>query len=205
MAMYYKQNNEWKKIFVSKEEISDDVLDSKQDKLIAGDNISIKNNIISSTCVIKPLTLSTNINSPTMLKDIGEGAFIVLNNGYIQTSGGFKKLIGKGAELIIVNTNKDGVVQLCTTVQTGSSVLLFWDTMTNDETNENFISTLSIEKEITETLTNRQVLGALCTKELLANKIDKSELGDGLKIDDNGKLSLDIETATTETLYGGDN
>lgn len=33
MAMYYKQNNEWKKIFVSKEEISDDVLNSKQDKL----------------------------------------------------------------------------------------------------------------------------------------------------------------------------
>ena len=148
----------------------------KQDKLTAGENIVINNSVISSTCVIKPLALSTNKSSPTMLTDIGAGAFIASNTGYVQTSGGFNKLIGAGAELIIVNTKKDGVTQLCTTVQTGSSVLLFWDTMTSDETNENFISTLSIKKEITDNLTDRQVLSALLTKTLLENKADKNSL-----------------------------
>ena len=154
-----------------KKQISD-----KQDRLTAGENIVINNSVISSACVIKPLALSTNKSSPTMLTDIGAGAFIASNTGYVQTSGGFNKLIGAGAELIIVNTNKDGVTQLCTTVQTGSSVLLFWDTMTSEETNENFISTLSIKKEITDNLTDRQVLSALLTKTLLENKADKNSL-----------------------------
>ena len=181
-----------------KKQISD-----KQDRLTAGENIVINNSVISSACVIKPLALSTNKSSPTMLTDIGAGAFIASNTGYVQTSGGFNKLIGAGAALIIVNTNKDGVTQLCTTVQTGSSVLLFWDTMTSDETNESFISTLSIKKEITDNLTDRQVLGALYTKELLAGKIDTTAVGDGLKYE-NGKLSLDIPVATASTTYGGD-
>ena len=181
-----------------KKQISD-----KQDRLTAGENIVINNSVISSTCVIKPLALSVDKTSPTMLADIGAGAFIASNTGYVQTSGGFNKLIGAGAALIIVNTNKDGVTQLCTTVQTGSSVLLFWDTMTSDETNESFISTLSIKKEITDNLTDRQVLGALYTKELLAGKIDTTAVGDGLKYE-NGKLSLDIPVATASTTYGGD-
>ena len=180
-----------------KKQISD-----KQDRLTAGENIVINNSVISSTCVIKPLALSVDKTSPTMLADIGAGAFIASNTGYVQTSGGFNKLIGAGAALIIVNTNKDGVTQLCTTVQTGSSVLLFWDTMTSDETNESFISTLSIKKEITDNLTDRQVLGALYTKELLAGKIDTTAVGDGLKYE-NGKLSLDIPVATASTTYGG--
>lgn len=53
MAMYYKQNNEWKKIFVSKEEISDDVLNSKQDKLSKEqlDNITAIPNKIDNSAV----------------------------------------------------------------------------------------------------------------------------------------------------------
>lgn len=39
-------------------------------------------------------------------------------------------------------------------------------------------------------------------EKLVANKIDKSEIGDGLKFT-NGKLSLDIPTATANTTYGG--
>lgn len=39
-------------------------------------------------------------------------------------------------------------------------------------------------------------------EKLVANKIDKSEIGDGLKFS-NGKLSLDIPTATANTTYGG--
>lgn len=39
-------------------------------------------------------------------------------------------------------------------------------------------------------------------EKLVANKIDKSEIGDGLKFAD-GKLQLDIPTATANTTYGG--
>lgn len=98
--------------------------------ILAGDNISLEENgeniKISASCVIKPLALSTNANSPTLLTDIGAGAFITTNTGYVATSGGFKKVVGKGAELIVVLTKKGDVSQLCVTIQTGSSVLYFW-------------------------------------------------------------------------------
>ena len=40
-------------------------------------------------------------------------------------------------------------------------------------------------------------------EELLANKIDKSQVGNGLKFE-NGQLQLDIPVATASTTYGGD-
>lgn len=40
-------------------------------------------------------------------------------------------------------------------------------------------------------------------EELLANKIDKSQVGNGLKFTD-GQLQLDIPVATASTTYGGD-
>ena len=40
-------------------------------------------------------------------------------------------------------------------------------------------------------------------EELLANKIDKSQVGNGLKFVD-GILQLDIPVATASTTYGGD-
>ena len=40
-------------------------------------------------------------------------------------------------------------------------------------------------------------------EELLANKIDKSQVGNGLKFAD-GQLQLDIPVATVSTTYGGD-
>lgn len=40
-------------------------------------------------------------------------------------------------------------------------------------------------------------------EELLANKIDKSQVGNGLKFAD-GQLQLDIPVATASTTYGGD-
>ena len=39
--------------------------------------------------------------------------------------------------------------------------------------------------------------------ELLANKIDKSQVGNGLKFE-NGQLQLDIPVASASTTYGGD-
>ena len=175
---------------------------NKQDKLTAGENIEINNGVISSTCVIRPLVLSTDESSPTMLTDIGAGAFITTNTGYIKTSGGFQKLIGKGAELIIVKTLKDNIGQLCVTVQTGSSVLFFWDKMSADMTNDIFISTLSVKNDL-NSLTNRNVMSGIFAKTMFDERIKKSEIGNGLKYE-NGKLSLDITTATAETLYGGE-
>lgn len=174
---------------------------AKQDKLTAGDNITIVNNTISASCVIKPLALSTNANAPTLLTDIGAGAFITTNTGYVATSGGFKKVVGKGAELIVVLTKKDGVSQLCVTVQTGSSILYFWDEMTASDTNEIFLSTLSVKKDL-DALTDRNVMSGLLSKTMLEERIKKSEIGDGLKYE-NGKLSLDIPVATDDTGYGG--
>lgn len=174
---------------------------AKQDKLTAGDNITIVNNTISASCVIKSLALSTNANAPTLLTDIGAGAFITTNTGYVATSGGFKKVIGKGAELIVVLTKKDGVSQLCVTVQTGSSILYFWDEMTASDTNEIFLSTLSVKKDLDD-LTDRNVMSGLLSKTMLEERIKKSEIGDGLKYE-SGKLSLDIPAATAETTYGG--
>ena len=40
-------------------------------------------------------------------------------------------------------------------------------------------------------------------EELLANKIDNSQVGNGLKFE-NGQLQLDIPVATASTTYGGD-
>ena len=174
--------------------------------ILAGENISLdesgENIKISASCIMKPLALSTNANAPTLLTDTGAGAYITTNTGYIATSGGFKKVVGKGAELIVVLTNKNGVSQLCVTVQTGSSVLFFWDEMTASDTNEIFLSTLSVKKDL-NALTDRNVMSGLLSKIMLEERIKKSEIGDGLKFAD-GKLSLDIPTATANTTYGGD-
>lgn len=173
--------------------------------IVAGDNINLEESgddiKISASCVIKPLALSTNANAPTLLTDIGAGAYITTNTGYIATSGGFKKVIGKGAELIVVLTKKDGVSQLCVTIQTGSSVLYFWDEMTASDTNEIFLSTLSVKKDLDD-LTDRNVMSGLLSKTMLEERIKKSEIGDGLKFAD-GKLQLDIPVATADTGYGG--
>lgn len=173
--------------------------------IVAGDNINLEesgeNIKISASCIIKPLALSTNANAPTLLTDIGAGAYITTNTGYVATSGGFKKVIGKGAELIVVLTKKDGVSQLCVTVQTGSSILYFWDEMTASATNEIFLSTLSVKKDL-DNLTDRNVMSGLLSKTMLEERIKKSEIGDGLKFAD-GKLQLDIPTATANTTYGG--
>ena len=173
--------------------------------IVAGDNINLEesgeNIKISASCVMKPLALSTNANSPTLLTDIGAGAFITTNTGYVATSGGFKKVVGKGAELIVVLTKKGDVSQLCVTIQTGSSVLYFWDEMTASDTNEIFLSTLSVKKDLDD-LTDRNVMSGSLSKTMLEERIKKSEIGDGLKYE-NGKLSLDIPAATAETTYGG--
>lgn len=73
--------------------------------------------------------------------------------------------------------------------------------MTASDTNEIFLSTLSVKKDLDD-LTDRNVMSGLLSKTMLEERIKKSEIGDGLKYE-NGKLSLDIPAATAETTYGG--
>lgn len=114
--------------------------------IVAGDNINLEesgeNIKISASCVIKPLALSTDANAPTLLTNIGAGAFITTNTGYIATSGGFKKLIGVGSELIIVKMGTPA--QLHASVQTGLSIIAFWDSMTANDTNAVFINSTHV-------------------------------------------------------------
>ena len=114
--------------------------------IVAGDNINLEesgeNIKISASCVMKPLALSTNANAPTLLTDTGAGAYIVTNTGYIATSGGFKKLIGTGSELIIVKMGNPA--QLYASVQTGFSIIVFWNTMTATEKNAIFINSTHV-------------------------------------------------------------
>ena len=60
-------------------------------------------------------------------------------------------------------------------------------------------------KKIEELVTNKQdklSIEQVNNISAVPNKIDKSEVGNGLKFAE-GKLSLDIPTATANTTYGG--
>lgn len=52
-------------------------------------------------------------------------------------------------------------------------------------------------------MSNKLTYSSSKIEELLANKIDKSQVGNGLKFE-NGQLQLDIPVATASTAYGGD-
>lgn len=118
-----------------------------QPKLTAGENISIANNVISASCVVKPLQLSEN--KVTLLTDIVKdnpkgGAYVVTQNGYIQTTGGYKTLIGAGSEFIITLTSKSGNPTLIATVQTGSTIVRIDDDMTANDSVRRFIDTSNL-------------------------------------------------------------
>lgn len=120
---------------------------TKQPLLTAGENISISNNVITAACVVKPLQLSEN--KVTLLTDIVKnntkgGAYVVTQNGYIQTTGGYKTLIGAGAEFIITLTRKSGVATLIATVQTGSTIVRIDDDMTADDSVRRFVDTSNL-------------------------------------------------------------
>lgn len=120
---------------------------TKQPLLTAGENISISNNVITAACVVKPLQLSEN--KVTLLTDIVKnntkgGAYVVTQNGYIQTTGGYKTLIGAGAEFIITLTSKSGVATLIATVQTGSTIVRIDDDMTADDSVRRFVDTSNL-------------------------------------------------------------
>lgn len=182
--------------------------------ILAGENISLdesgENIKISASCVMQPLDLSsyTQSNPLPILSlsasqgDIIKSGYIITRNGYITTSGGYTVILEAGSELLLTWMSISGVKKLCCTMQNGYNLLAITDSMTANDSAILFLSTGQIKTDITQRLTNRQVLGAKYNKELLEEKLGKSEIGDGLKYE-NGKLQLDIPTATANTTYGG--
>lgn len=180
----------------------------KQDKLTAGENITIENNVISATVhgttdynklenvPIKNLALS--MTEYTMLTDIADGCYIVTEKGYISTTGGKSMQFSVGTEIIIATYNgvKTG------TYQTGKAVALFNDNMTAGEKSFTWLNTSHKDLQITENATDSKIPTSKAVKDYVANKIDKSQVGNGLKFAD-GMLQLDIPVASATTTYGG--
>lgn len=52
-------------------------------------------------------------------------------------------------------------------------------------------------------ISDKLTYSSIKIEELLANKIDQSQVGNGLKFE-NGQLQLDIPVASASTTYGGD-
>ena len=183
----------------------------KQDKLTAGENITIENNVISANVVtdyndltnqpIKNLALSTTEH--TMFTDIADGCYIVTKQGYIETTGGRSIALDIGTELIVFTYRgvKSG------TYQSGKELASFNDSVTVYDTIFTWLNTSHKDLQITEGATDDTVPTSKAVKEyvdnLVDNKIDKSAVGNGLKFAD-GILQLDIPVATASTTYGGD-
>lgn len=183
-------------------------------EILGGDNVSIEQSgdtlKISASCVMQPLDLSSYTkNNPLLITSLSssptdtvKNAYIITKQGYIATSGGKSALVGNGSELLITWLSIGGKATLCCSVQNGYNLIVLTDEMSESDSVINFLSTNQIKTDISQTLTDRQVLGANYTKALFEQKISKSEIGDGLKFAD-GKLTLDIPVATADTGYGG--
>ena len=185
-------------------------VDDKQDKLTAGENITIENNVISANVVtdydnltnqpIKNLALS--MTEPTMLTDIADGCYIITEQGYIKTTNGYLRALAVGTELIVVTYN--GIK--AATYQSGRTFAFFNDNMTADDKQLTVLNTSHMDSQITESATDDTVPTSKAVKDyadnLVANKIDKSAVGNGLKFAD-GILQLDIPVASASTTYGG--
>ena len=179
----------------------------KQDALTAGENITIENNVISANVItdynnltnqpIKNLALSIIEN--TMLTDIADGCYIVTEEGKIKTTSGKVMNFGVGTEIMIATYGgvKSG------TYQTGKAVASFNDNMTASEKLFTWLNTSHKDLQITESASDNTIPTSKAVKDYVANKIDKSQVGNGLKFAD-GQLQLDIPVATASTTYGGD-
>lgn len=179
----------------------------KQDKLTAGENITIENNVISANVItdynnltnqpIKNLALS--MTEHTMLTDIADGCYIVTEQGYIKTTNGYLRALAVGTELIVVTYN--GIK--AATYQSGRALAFFNNDMTADDKQLTVLNTSHMDSQITEGATDDTIPTSKAVKNYVANKIDKSAVGNGLKFAD-GQLQLDIPVANASTTYGGD-
>lgn len=153
----------------------------KQDKLTAGENITIdENNVISATVQGTPVQGTTDYNKlenvpiknlalsmtkNTMLTDIADGCYIVTEQGYIQTTGGRSIALDIGTELMI-NTY-DGVKS--GTYQTGKAVASFNDNLTASEKAFTWLNTSHMDSQITESATDSTIPTSKAVKDYVDN------------------------------------
>lgn len=183
MAMYYKQNNEWKKIFVSREEapeVSDEIIKkhinidsiSLNGKRITPDNL--KNVNINAQPLIERLSV---INSEEDFLNMEEHKLYITN--------------------ITINLPELEGVGYSVNVTPGSIIGLY-----------KYTGTEGTEKRYTGFSTAN---GAFYDNQYLPDNVDVKNLiknyiptivGNGLKFAD-GQLQLDIPVATVSTTYGG--
>lgn len=100
------------------------------------------------------------------LQEIGEGCFIVSNNGKINTASGYSRVIGKGTEIIIVRTNKSGSPTLCATFQDGANVYRIDDDASSANDVKPFLKRSDIDTVLTESSTDKKVPSSKITYEL---------------------------------------
>lgn len=181
MAMYYKQNNEWKRIFVSREE-APEVSDESIKKHINIDSISLngkritpdnlKNVNINAQPLIDRLSV---INSEKDFLNMEEGKLYITNIAI-----DLPELEGVGYS---VNVTPGSIIGLYKYSGTENRYTGF------STANGAFFD-------------NQYVLIDTEVKDLIKNYIP-TIVGNGLKFAD-GKLQLNIPVATASTTYGGD-
>ena len=171
------------------------------ENIITTDNLNGKDSVVTdydnlTNQPIKNLALS--MTEPMMLKDIENGCYIISENGYIKTTNGFLRALAVGTELIVVTYNDIKAA----TYQSGRSFAFFNDNMTADDKQITVLNTSHMDSQITESATDDTVPTSKAVKNYVANKIDISQVGNGLKFAD-GMLQLDIPVASATTTYGG--
>lgn len=105
------------------------------------------------------------------LQEIGEGCYIVSNNGKINTASGYSRVIGKGTEIIIVRTNKSGKAILCATFQDGANVYRIDDDASSADDVNPFLKRSDIDTSITGSSTDKKVPSSKAVYNLINSKI----------------------------------
>lgn len=181
MAMYYKQNNEWKKIFVSREE-APEISDESIKKHINIDSISL-----NGVHIAPDKSKNVNINAQPLIERLSvinsEEDFLNMEEGKLYITN------------ITINLPELEGVGYSVNVTPGSIIGLY---IYNDT--EKRYTGFSIANGAF--YNNQYLLIDTEAKDLIKNYIP-TIVGNGLKFAD-GQLQLDIPVAAASTTYGGD-
>lgn len=185
MAMYYKQNNEWKKIFVSREE-APEVSDESIKKHINIDSISLNGKRIT------PDNLkNVNINAQPLIDRLSvinsEEDFLNMEEG---------KLYITNIAIDLPESEGSGY---SVNVTPGSIIGLYEHSDAEGGVKKHYTGLSTANGAFFD---NQYALIDTETKDLIKNYIP-TIVGNGLKFAD-GKLQLNIPVATVSTTYGGD-
>lgn len=180
MAMYYKQNNEWKKVFVSREE-APEISDESIKKHINIDSISL-----NGVHIAPDKSKNVNINAQPLIDKLGiinsEEDFLNMEEGKLYITN------------IVINLPELEGVGYSVNVTPGSIIGLY-----KSGTEKRYTGLSTANGAFFE---NQYALIDTEAKDLIKNYIP-TIVGNGLKFAD-GKLQLNIPVATVSTTYGGD-